>query len=153
MKPLSENVYAYSPEAKEFTAYPISILFVTEPWFGLGEGGTVFSTSLTAEDGHVTEPWLMKCTGSHLGFWENSLAASLLLLLSGLPPLPSRKVVWPWGWPIPLTTARQFQPKLKGRRAAISVLDFYVKKYISDLLKSLFIQVFSLCAAEQNLSW
>lgn len=90
MKPLSENVYAYSPEAKEFTAYPISILFLTEPWFGLGEGGTVFSTSLIAEDGHVTEPWPMKCTGSHLGFWENSLAAGLLLLLSGLPPLPSR---------------------------------------------------------------
>lgn len=91
MKPLSENVYVYSPEAKGFTAYPISILFVTEPWFVLVEGGTVFSTSLTAEDGHVTEPWLMKCTGSHLGFWENSLDAGLLLLLSGLPLcLPER---------------------------------------------------------------
>lgn len=56
MNSLSEDVYAYSPEAEEFAAHPISILFITEPRFGLGEGGTAFSTSLTAEDGSVTEP-------------------------------------------------------------------------------------------------
>lgn len=68
-------------------AYTVSVLFLTEPWFGWWEGGPVFSISLTAEGGYVlVNEMHWKLPGF---LWD--------LLKAGLPLLACPSSIWKAG--------------------------------------------------------
>lgn len=120
-------------------------LFLTEPWFGwVGRWHNV--SYLTDSWGW---PWAYVLANEmhwkSPGFLGDSLEAGPSCFLA-CPFFLMAREVWPRGWPTPLAIERQSDPgkadEAQRQKSNDNHLDSYVTKYLLDLLKTLFIQVF-----------
>ena len=136
-----------------WVAHPISIFFSTEPWFWWWEGGTVFSASLKAERGHVTESWPRKRTCWSPGFLGELFESWLAPFVSWFDPSAFQKGRCdPAGGPFLLQTQGN-SGRAKRRKSGDTCPWRLGEKMHSQFVEATVYSGFSLCAGERNLNW